>query len=400
MELPGGLDSLFVIVLVSAFAPLIVALLPGPRIPEVVLLLGLGAVIGPNVLDIAQTEPAIVLIANIGLGFLFFLAGFELDLAVLRGREGTAAVSAWAITMLASLVVVGMLASTGFVQAFMPVAIALTTTALGTLLPILRDAGENRGPFGRAVFANGAIGEFLPIIAISLFLSARGAWHSLVLLAGFGVVALLVSQATRRLKGHRLGALVKLGSETSSQTAVRVAVVLLVALLLLAGELGLDVVLGAFAAGIVLRATLPEGDESLERKLEGIAFGFFIPVFFVVSGMRVDVQSILDSPARMLAFFVLLLLLRGLPVLLIFRTRLPGRDPLRLALYSATGLPLIVAITEIGLATGEMRPENAAALVGAGLLSVLVFPMLAKSIGRREDATPGPLSVAPAPEVR
>jgi len=316
---------------------------------------------------------------------------------VLRGREGTAAVSAWAITMLASLVVVGLLASTGFVNAFVPVAIALTTTALGTLLPILRDTGENRGPFGRAIFANGAIGEFLPIIAISLFLSARGAWHSLVLLAGFGVVALLVSRAARRLKGHSIGALVKLGSETSSQTAVRMAVVLLVALLLLAGELGLDVVLGAFAAGIVLRATLPEGDESLERKLEGIGFGFFIPVFFVVSGMRVDVQSILDSPARMLAFFVLLLVLRGLPVLLVFRGRLPGRDPLRLALYCATGLPLIVAITEIGLATGEMRPENAAALVGAGLLSVLVFPMLAKSIGRRGDATPGTLSAAPAP---
>jgi Kef-type K+ transport system membrane component KefB len=359
-------------------------------VPEVVLLLVLGVVIGPDVLDIAQTEDAIVLLSNVGLGFLFFLAGFELDLSVLRGSNGRAAVTAWLITMVASLAVVGLLASTGFVHAFLPVAIALTTTALGTLLPILRDAGETSGPFGRAVFANGAVGEFLPIIAISVFLSARGAWQSLVLLIGFCVLALLVAESSRWLKGRSLASLVNMGSETSSQTTVRVSVVLLVGLLLLAGELGLDVVLGAFAAGLVLRAALPEGDPSLERKLEGIGFGFFIPVFFVVSGMNVDLDSILENPARLVVFLALILVLRGLPVLLLFRGRLAGREPLRLGLYSATALPLIVAITEIGLATGEMRPENAAALVGAGLVSVLVFPLLAKLAAGRAPAARDP----------
>ncbi|MBJ7455514.1 MAG: cation:proton antiporter [Thermoleophilia bacterium] len=382
MEIPEGLDSLFAIVLVSALAPLIVGLLPGPRIPEVVLLLVLGMVIGPHVLDVAESGSAIALIANVGLGFLFFLAGFELDLAVLRGPDGRGAVAAWTIAMVGALAVVGALAAAGFVRAFLPVAIALTTTALGTLLPMLRDSGETTGPFGRAILANGAIGEFLPIIAISLFLGARGAWHSLALLIGFGAVAFLVSRASRHLKGRSIAALVRMGSETSSQTAVRVAVVLLVALLLLAGELGLDVVLGAFAAGIVLRMTLPEGDKPLEHKLEGLAFGFFVPAFFVVSGMRVDLPSILDDPARMFVFFVLMVALRGLPVLLVFRSRLPGRDALRLGLLSATALPLIVAITEIGLATGEMRDENGAALVGAGLLTVLVCPVVAKILAR------------------
>jgi Kef-type K+ transport system membrane component KefB len=390
MELPVGLDSLLIIVAASALAPLVVGLLPGPKVPEVVLLLVLGVVIGPDVLDIAQTEDAIVLLSNVGLGFLFFLAGFELDLSVLRGSNGRAAVTAWLITMVASLAVVGLLASTGFVHAFLPVAIALTTTALGTLLPILRDAGETSGPFGRAVFANGAVGEFLPIIAISVFLSARGAWQSLVLLIGFCVLALLVAESSRWLKGRSLASLVNMGSETSSQTTVRVSVVLLVGLLLLAGELGLDVVLGAFAAGLVLRAALPEGDPSLERKLEGIGFGFFIPVFFVVSGMNVDLDSILENPARLVVFLALILVLRGLPVLLLFRGRLAGREPLRLGLYSATALPLIVAITEIGLATGEMRPENAAALVGAGLVSVLVFPLLAKLAAGRAPAARDP----------
>ncbi|MGD9571332.1 MAG: cation:proton antiporter [Thermoleophilia bacterium] len=380
MELPEGLDSLLVMVVVAALAPIVAGLLPGPRIPEVVLLLVAGVVIGPEVLDLAQTESAIVLIANVGLGFLFFLAGYELDLTVLRGREGARAGGAWLIAMLASLAVTGALAAGGYVHAFLPVAIALTTTALGTLMPILRDGGEMTGGLGRAILANGAVGEFLPILAISLFLSTTGAWHSLVLLAGFGLAAALVVPLHNWMRRHPIGRLVDLGAETSSQTTVRLAVVLLVALLVLAGELGLDVVLGAFAAGIVLRRALPEGHHSLDRKLEGIAFGFFIPAFFVESGMRIDIDSILESPDRMFVFFGLILLLRGVPVLALYLRVLPGRQPLRLALYSATGLPLIVAITEIGLATGEMRPENAAALVGAGLLTVLTLPMLSRSL--------------------
>ncbi len=349
MELPEGLDSLFVVVLVAAIVPLIVSAVPGRRVPEVVLLLGAGVVVGPHVLDLAQTDSAILLIANVGLGFLFFVAGFELDLSVLRGAEGAAAGVAWALSLAVSLAVVGALATTSFVDAFLPVAIALTTTALGTLLPILRDAGATEGPLGRAILSNGAVGEFAPIVAISVFLSARGAWESLALLLGFGLIALMLSRATGRLKEGWIADLVGLGSESSSQTPVRITLLLLVALLWLSGELGLDVVLGAFAAGVVLRVTLPEGNESLERKIDGLAFGFFIPVFFVVSGMQVDVQSILDYPARLLAFFVLLLAVRGLSVFLVFRSRLPGREPLQLALYAATGLPLIVAIAQIGL---------------------------------------------------
>jgi Kef-type K+ transport system membrane component KefB len=401
MGLPEGLDSLFVVVLIAAIVPLTVSVVPGRRVPEVVLLLVLGVVVGPEVLDLAQTDSAILLIANVGLGFLFFVAGYELDLSLLRGAEGAVAVVAWGVSILVSLAVVGALALSGFVHAFLPVAIALTTTALGLLLPILRDAGATGGPLGRATLANGAVGEFAPIVAISLFLSARGAWESLALLLGFGLIALLLSRATGWLKDRRVADLVERGSESSSQTPVRITMLLLVALLVLAGELGLDVVLGAFAAGVVLRVTLPRGDERLERKIDGLAFGFFIPAFFVVSGMQVDVQSILDSPARLAVFFGLLLAVRGLPVLLVFRSRLSGREPLQLALYAATGLPLIVAITQIGLSTGVMLPENAAALVGAGLLSVLVFPMLGTSIGQPRDAEPeadpDPLPSAPLP---
>ncbi len=161
---------------------------------------------------------------------------------------------------------------------------------------------------------------------------------------------------------------------------MRFAVFLLVALLLIAGRLGLDVILGAFAAGIVLRVALPDGDRALEHKLDGLAFGFFIPAFLVVSGMELDVHSIVQNPGRMFLFFALMVAVRGIPVLADLSALVPERRGLRMALYSATGLPLIVAISAIGLQTGVMRPENAAALVGAGLLSVIFLPMLARML--------------------
>ncbi len=398
MELPEGLASLFVIVLVSALVPLVIGLMPGPRIAEVVVLLVLGIVIGPEALDLAQADAPVALIANIGLGFLFFVAGFELDLSVLRGREGARAGTAWGISVALSVAVVGALAVGGLVDAPVPVAIALTTTALGTLLPILRDSGELGGGLGRAVLANGAVGEFCPILAISLFLSSRGEVESLLLLVGFGLIALHVSRATGWLKRNDpVATLVRVGSETSSQTTVRMTVLLLVGLFLLSGELGLDVVLGAFAAGLVLRATLPEGDERLEQKIDGIAFGFFIPTFFVVSGMRIDIDAIIDSPGKLLAIFVLIVAVRGIPAFLVYRRALPGSEPLRLALYAATGLPIIVAISEISIATGLMPPENGAALVGAGVLSVLLFPVLARVVGQRERDAPQPPPTTQAP---
>jgi len=399
MGIPAGLHSLFVIVLIAALTPLLIARLPGPRIPEVVLLIVFGIIVGPQALDIANFDTAISLVANFGLGMLFFLAGFELDRVIVVGQYGRAAAAAWLVSISLSLGVVGVLAAGGFVRAFLPVAIALTTTTLGTLLPILRDAGENRGPFGRAMLANGAVGELFPIIAISVFLSSSGTWAALALLLAFGALAYLVSRIATGLRGRSISTLIRRGSETSSQTTVRFSVLLMVALLLLSAHLGLDAVLGAFAAGIVLRVALPDGDRDLERKLDGLAFGFFIPAFFVVSGMQLDIQSILRDPTRMLVFFVLMVTIRGLPVLVIFRRWFPGAEALRMALYSATGLALIVAISAIGLQTGVMRPENAAALVGAGLLTVIALPMTARLLPQPTLVdTPDTADAVPATE--
>jgi Kef-type K+ transport system membrane component KefB len=371
-----------------------VALLPGPRIPQVVVLLAGGVLIGPQVLGWAD-RPAIDLLANVGLGFLFLMAGYELDLHLFRERPGRLAIVAWLVTVALAAATVGVLAAVGFVEAFVPVALGLTTTALGTLLPILRDNDMLGGRFGRYLLAAGAVGELFPIFAIALFLGASNKFVALASLVAVGVLALVLSFAPRLVRGNRLERILQEGEGSTAQTTIRWTVVLLLLLLVIAEEFGLDVVLGAFLAGIVLRRWAPGDVHSLEDKLDAIGYGFFIPLFFVASGMSLDIRSIAGAPLRLAVFFVLFLAVRGVPALFLYRDALPPVRRVQMMFLTATALPLLVALAEIGLRNGTMLPENAAALVGAGVLSVLVFPMAAVAIERRRRAGEGP-AAAPA----
>jgi Kef-type K+ transport system membrane component KefB len=385
MELARGLETLLVAATIAALAPMVVALLPGPRIPQVVVLLAGGVLVGPQVLGWADRE-AIDLLANVGLGFLFLMAGYELDPRLFRERAGRLAIVAWLLTVAIAAAIVGVLAAAGFVRAFVPVALGLTTTALGTLLPILRDNDMLGGRFGRYLLAAGAVGELFPIFAIALFLGASNKFVALASLAAVGVLAVVLSFAPRLVRGNRLGRILLEGEGATAQTYVRRTVVLLLLLLVIAQEFGLDVVLGAFLAGIVLRRWAPGDVHALEAKLDAIGYGFFIPLFFVASGMTVDIRSIAEAPLRLLVFFVLLLVVRGVPALFLYRRDLPPAQRVEMMFLTATALPLLVALAEIGLRNGTMLRENAAALVGAGVLSVLVFPMVAVMIQRRARA--------------
>jgi Kef-type K+ transport system membrane component KefB len=395
MDLARGLDTLLAAAVVAALAPVLVALLPGPRIPQVVVLLAGGVLIGPEVLDWAS-RPAIDLLANVGLGFLFLLAGYELDLRLFRERPGRLAIVGWLLSVALAVALVGALAAAGLVRAFVPVALGLTTTALGTLLPILRDNDMLAGRFGRHLLAAGAVGEMFPVIAIALFLGASNKLVAMGSLVAVGLLALVLTQAPRLVRGRRLERILLEGEGSTAQSTVRLTVVLLLLLLALAEYLGLDVVLGAFLAGIVLRRWAPGDVHALEGKLDAIGYGFFIPLFFVASGMTVDVRSIIEAPGRLLAFFVLLLVIRGAPALLLYRRDLPLAERVQLVFLTATTLPLLVALAEIGLRNGTMLRENAAALVGAGALSVLVYPMVAVVIRRRTD---NPANVPRSPTV-
>ena len=388
MDILEGLTELFVVATVSALAPVISSLIPGIRVPQVVLLILGGILIGPVGLGV-EVSPAIQLISNVGLGFVFLLAGFEIDPTMLLARAGKLALWAWLISVVLGAALVGALAWIGFVHAFVPVALALTTTALGTVLPILREHGLLDRPFGRYFLATGAIGELFPILAIAIFLGVNSRLSALLSILVIALIAVALAASQRMLHGRRLATIVSQGADTTGQTTLRFAILLLLGLLVLAGEFGLDVVLGAFLAGMVLRRWAPAEMHSFEGKLDAIGYGFFIPVFFISAGMGVDLQSILDAPARLLVFLALLLVVRGLPVLVVYRRALAPRERTQLLLCTATTLPLIVALTQIGLANGTMLPENAAALVGAGVLSVLFFPLVAVLLDRPVHETSG-----------
>jgi Kef-type K+ transport system membrane component KefB len=369
------LRSLLAVMVVVAVAPIVVGLLPG-RVPQVVAMLLGGILLGPEVLDLAHPTD-LELFANLGLGFLFLLAGYELDPKLLRDRSGMLAIVGWVVSAVLAVVVVGVLAWQGFVHAYVPVAIALTTTALGTLLPILHENGLTEGRFGRTILAAGASGELGPVLAIALLLGNYGSFLELLGVAAVAAAAFVLSLAPRLISGNRIGRIVAGGEQETSQTTLRLTVLLLLLLLYLSARFGLDIVLGAFFAGMVLRCW-PTGDvHALQQKLDAIGYGLFIPVFFVVSGMGLDVSAIINAPTRLLVFFVLLLAVRGVPALVVYRRDFVLTRRLQLMLITATTLPLLVALTEVGLENGSMLPENAAALVGAGVLSVAIFPLIA-----------------------
>jgi Kef-type K+ transport system membrane component KefB len=383
-----GVDSLVAVAAVALLAPLILGLLPRLPVPQVVLLLVGGTVIGPHVLAIG-TPGDVQILADVGLGFVFLLAGYEVDLRLFGKDAGRRAIAAWFVSLALALGVVALLAAAGLVRAFVPVALGLTTTALGTLLPVLRERALLHGRLGRYLLAAGAVGELFPVLGIAVFLGTQSRFTALVSLGGVAVLAIVLGLARRVVRpGGRLATVIELGQHETTQITLRGTVLLLIALIAVTDRFHLDAVLGAFLAGVVLRRWAGRAAPVLESKLDAIAYGFFIPVFFVYSGMSLDLPSIAEAPLRLLLFFALLLGCRGLPALLIYRGVLTWRQRTQTALVTATALPTLVALTEIGLRNGTMLRENAAALVGAGVLTVLLLPALAVAIHRPKGTAP------------
>ena len=397
-DLATNVSSLFVIALIAAAVPIIVGIFR-LKIAEVVLLLGFGVLCGPQGLGLITVNSTTSTFNELGLGMLFFLAGYELEMVSVRGRSGKLAGSGWLISLALAFGLTWLLWYVGFVKDLPAIAIALTSTALGTLLPILRDRKVLHTPFGLYFEGAGALGEFGPIIAIALLLSSHSIPYTLATLVVFAVVVFLIYRAPGKIMTDRMSAIVARGHSTSSQTAVRWTVVLLLFLLGLAAVEGLDAVLGAFVAGVVLRRYAPPGEGNrLAPKLEAIGFGFFIPLFFVMSGAKLDIESIIQNPIRLLVFFVLLLVVRGLPQYVLYRYALPDtRERWQFTLYVATALPILVAITSLEVENGVMLPANAAALVGAGALTVLVFPLLGDRINSAAVAAQRAAADADAP---
>ena len=379
VEVDAG--SFLAIVTTGAIAAAISAVVGGRGlfIPVVVVELVLGVVIGPQGLDLAQVNEFTDFFAELGLGMLFFFAGYEIDIERIRGQPLRLAVIGWVMSLAIAYSLGGVLAAFGVVVSLVYVGSALATTAIGTLIPVLSDTGELRTDFGRYLLAAGAVGEFGPILLLTLVLSTQTALHNALILLAFVLVAVLVAVLAVRSAERTLPVLERT-IEASSQLAVRWIVVLVFALVLLASELGLDLLLGGFAAGLITRQVLQTREiPTFDSKLSAVAFGFFVPFFFVMSGMKLDIDALFGSVSgvvKLAIFFVLFLVVRGTPAFLLYRGVLPLReDRMALAVFTATQLPLVVAITTVAVEGGHMRSSTAAALVGAGALSTLIGPL-------------------------
>lgn len=382
------LHSLLIIFAIAAVTPFLCEWVPRVRLPLVVLEIGLGILVGPQVLNWASAGSFIQVMSNIGLAFLFFLAGFEIDFQAIRGRPLGLAALGWLVSFLLCLGVGFILQSTGLVDSGLIIGAALTTTALGTLMPILRDANELPTRFGAYAVAAGAMGEFGPIILIATLLSTGEGEHggSPVLLLVFTGIILAGVFAAHRVRPPKLILILQSKMHTSAQLPVRVSMLVMASLVVVARQFGLDVILGALAAGVLVSLASPgPHGEALRHKLEGIGFGFFVPIFFVTTGLRYDLHALMSFSSALLQlpmFLMLFLLVRGLPALLIRRDLdMPAR--VALALIASTQLPLVVAIAEIGVRAGRIHPSTAASLVGAGMASVLLFPFAALALRRR-----------------
>jgi Kef-type K+ transport system membrane component KefB len=381
-----ALRSVVLVALASALAALLSRVHPAVVLPTVVLELVLGILIGPQVLSLATENEVIVVFAKFGLALLFFFAGVEVIEQRVPHREIVRGTAGWVLSIALGFVVGAIAWELGLHARPWLLAVALSTTTLGTLVPIISDSGIVATPLGTAVLGTGVAGEFWPIILISVFLtSVYGAALEVVLLFAFLLLVTLTVITALRVRQPTIVRVLRETLHTTGQAAVRLAIVVLAALVYLAARAGFDFVLGAFAAGLVVGLVLdsPEG-RSVRMRLEGIAFGLMVPFYFVETGLTFDLDSLLSPTGIGLAalFLVLLLIVRGSSALL-WRRRLTAREVSALAFFGATGLPLIVAIVGIATDRGAVTKAVGASLIAAGMVSVLVFPLVAGVFARR-----------------
>jgi Kef-type K+ transport system membrane component KefB len=387
-----SLTNLLLVCGVAFAAPFVLGLFPSVRLPSVVLEIVAGIAIGPSVLGIVDADQAVEVVALIGLTFVLFLAGLEIDFGRLRGPVLRLAAIGFALSFGVAVAVAFGLSAAGLVDTPLLVAIILCSTSLGVLVPVLKDAGEVGSTFGQLVIAAASIADFGAIILLTVFFSGEGGTGSTLLLLGsLFALAVVVFGAVRGVeRSARIRADLLRLQDTTAQIRVRAAMALFVGFAAIAGELGLEAILGAFVAGAIV--SLVDADRVMthpdfRRKLEAIGFGFFIPVFFVTSGVRFDLGALTESASNLTmvpVFLAALLVVRGVPAI-VYRGVLDGSHTAIAGIMQATSLPFIVAATAIGMDLGLIDAAASAAMIGAGLLSVLLFPITGLLLLRRDN---------------
>jgi Kef-type K+ transport system membrane component KefB len=372
----------FWLFLAAVVAPLLGEIPLGFKLPVVVLEVVLGIGIGPHVLGLVQFDGFVATMFTFGMATTLFMAGMELDFGEIKGRPLSLAVRGWGVSLMVGIVAVGMLHVMPQVRAPLMVTLALCTTGLGVLVPIFRDSGQLGTPFGRLMIAAGTVGEVGPIVAMSLLLSQQySTWQEIGFLLAFVAIVVASIAVGIGARPPKVLALLNRHMHASTQLPVRVSLLMLAALFVLAEDFGFESIFGAFAAGMIVgQTTRGEQGKPLREKIDAVTFGWFYPFFFVGTGVKFDIAALAKDWATMLmlpAFVVLFLLTRGLPVFL-YRKDIAKAQQMPFALSSAVpSLSIIVVITEIGVRAKAMNPDVATSLIGAGLLSLLLFPTVA-----------------------
>ncbi len=388
--------SLLVIALVAAMAPLVARLIPKGMVPESVILLIAGALLGPYMTGCIQLSEPIQMLSELGLAFLFLLAGYEINPKSLSGSQGKRGLLTWAVSFAAAFAAcaISNVFGDNHIE-LITMAIALTTTALGTLMPILKERELVGTPVGEAVLSYGTWGELAPVLMMALLLGTRAKWQTMLILVLFVLICVLAALLPAKAKnaGHAAYRFLISKRNGSSQTVVRVTILLLIGLVTMSAVFDLDIVLGAFAAGFVLRYVIPKGSKELELKLDAIGYGFFIPLFFIVSGAKINLAAVVSMPQLLVGFIIMLMLIRGLPIVVALsigksKDELSIHNRISVALYCTTALPLIVAVTSVAVNAGAMQQETAGVLVAAGAVTVFLMPLLASLTYRVVDAKP------------
>ncbi len=375
---------------VAAFvAPLAARLIPGRIVPPVVLEVLAGIVIGPQVLRLVRPTGGVYVLYLLGFGFLLFLAGREIEVERFRGPTFRLTGASFAVGLAVAIPVAFALRAIGHGADVRLLALAITASSLGVMVPVLRDAGEIDTEFGQVTVMAGSVGEFGALLLLTVLFSAQpeSTWVQVAYVAALGIAAVLGAIVMRRMWQARWIRRAMLDTDQStSQLRVRGAFVILLAFAAIAHEFGVDALLGAFVGGVVLNLADSDDRPTQERyqgKLHAIGYGFLVPVFFIVTGVQFDLKSLFASPSSLVlvpAVLAGILIARALPALL-YRARLGGTRPaIAAGLLQATTLTFPVVVAEVGESLGLLSPAAAAALVGAALLSVLIFPAVALAL--------------------
>jgi Kef-type K+ transport system membrane component KefB len=389
-------ESLLAVVLISFFVPLLIGFFPFIRVPAPVLLIVFGIAVGPYGFGWVKIDTPVKVLSLIGLAFLLFLAGLEIDPRRLRGPIARQAGVGYLLSLALAAAVGLAVAAGGITKSPLLIAIALSATSLGLVVPVLKDARQSGSQVGQFTIAGASIADFGAVLLLSVFfsMSKGSATGKFILLAAFVVLIVAVLVTLSRLgKSERLKSVLVMLQDTTAEIRVRFAVVLLISFVVLASKFGLETILGAFLAGAILNFVDHDSmsHPNFRAKLDAIGYGFVVPVFFVTSGLAFDLRALLRSPsafARIPLFLVGLLIVRGVPAV-VYRSSVGRRNAIAIGLLQATSLPFLVVVSAIGVSLGTIKPVTGTALVSAGLLSCVIFPLLALILLRGSESEKG-----------